>query len=296
MSLRNALRGATCPTVTPFADGSIDEPALIDLLAHLREGGVDDVFACGTSGEFPSLGPEERRRVVELTVDHADGAVVACAGATSVDETVTHVEHAADAGADAAALVAPYFTPANAPVGNQRFFEAVLEDTSLPIVLYNIPQCTSRRIEPETVAALAAHDRVVGIKDSSGDLSYFQTLVRETPEEFVCLMGYDSLLVPSIRLGGDGGINALSNVVPRTFRALVDDPETARAQEIQSEAIAPLFETCAEYGFAQATKAGLVHRGVLDSDEVRAPLISADDRAVTEIGTTLDRTLSAVER
>jgi 4-hydroxy-tetrahydrodipicolinate synthase len=296
MALRNALRGISCPTVTPFDDGSIDESALIDLLTHLREGGVDNVFACGTTGEFPSLGPEERRRGVELTVDHADGAVVACAGATSVEETVAHVEHAADASADAAALVPPYFTPANAPVGDQRFFEAVLEATSLPIVLYNIPQCTGQRIDPETVVALAEDARVVGIKDSSGDLSYFQTLVRETPEEFLCLMGYDSLLVPSMRLGGDGGINALSNVVPRTFREMVDDPETARAQAIQSEAVAPLFEACAEHGFAQATKAGLVHRGVLDSDEVRPPLVSADGEAIAEIETTLDRTLSAVER
>jgi 4-hydroxy-tetrahydrodipicolinate synthase len=296
MDLRNALRGITCPTVTPFDDGSIDESALVDLLEHLGDAGIDGIFACGTSGEFPSLSPEERRRVVELAVEHADGPVVACAGATSVDETVTHVENAAAVGADAAALVAPYFTPANAPDGNRRFFEAVLEDTSLPLVLYNIPQYTSQRIEPETVAALAEHDRFVGIKDSSGDLSYFQTLVRETPEEFLCLMGYDSLLVSSLQVGGDGGINALSNVVPETLRAAFEEAGTDRGRELQSEAIAPLFDACASHGFAQATKTGLVLRDVIPSDEVRPPLVSADDEAADEIEATLERTLAVTDR
>ncbi|MDG5818987.1 dihydrodipicolinate synthase family protein [Natronococcus sp. A-GB7] len=296
MDLHDALSGITCPTVTPFDGGEIDEAALLDLLAHLREGGIDSVFACGTSGEFPSLGPEERRRVIELTVDHADGPVIACAGATSVDEAVTHVGNAADAGADAAALVPPYFTPANAPSGNERFFERVAEETTLPIVLYNIPQYTGQRIEPETVAALAEREAFVGIKDSSGDLTYFQSLVRETPAEFLCLMGYDSLLVPSIRLGGDGGINALSNVVPRTFSETVDAAETDRGQELQSEAIAPLFETCASHGFAQATKTGLVQRDVLPSDEVRPPLVSTDEAAADEIRTALERALTVAER
>ncbi len=296
MDLHDALSGITCPTVTPFDDGEVDEAALVDLLAHLRGGGIDSIFACGTSGEFPSLGPEERRRVIELTVDHADGPVIACSGATSVDEAVDHVDNAADAGADAAALVPPYFTPANAPVGNERFFERVAVETTLPIVLYNIPQYTGERIEPETVAALAEHEEFVGIKDSSGDLTYFQSLVRETPEEFLCLMGYDSLLVPSIRLGGDGGINALSNVVPRTFSETVDAAETDRGQELQSEAIAPLFETCASHGFAQATKTGLVQRDVLSSDEVRPPLVSTDDAAADEIRTALESALAVAER
>ncbi|AGB37371.1 dihydrodipicolinate synthase family protein [Natronococcus occultus] len=296
MDLRNALRGVSCPTVTPFDDGAIDEDALVDLLAHLREGGIDSVFACGTSGEFPSLGPEERRRVIELTVDHADGPVVACSGATSVDEAVTHVDNAADAGADAAALVPPYFTPANAPEGNERFFERVAAETTLPIVLYNIPQYTGERIEPETVAALAEREAFVGIKDSSGDLTYFQSLVRETPDEFLCLMGYDSLLVPSIRLGGDGGINALSNVVPRTFAETVETADTDRGQQLQSAAIAPLFETCGAYGFAQAAKTGLVQRDVLPSDEVRPPLVATDDEAAAEIESTLENALAVTER
>ncbi|TYL36633.1 dihydrodipicolinate synthase family protein [Natronococcus pandeyae] len=296
MDLRNALRGITCPTVTPFDDGSIDESALVDLLEHLQEGGIDGIFACGTSGEFPSLAPEERRRVIELTVEHAEGPVVACAGATSVDETVAHVENAAAVGADAAALVPPYFTPANAPAGNRQFFEAVLEATSIPLLLYNIPQYTGQRIEPETVAAVAEHDRFVGIKDSSGDLSYFQSILRQTPDEFLCLMGYDSLVVPSLRMGGDGGINALSNVVPGTFQEMVEEAEADRGREIQADAIAPLFELCASHGFAQATKAGLVHRGVLSADDVRPPLVPVDDAGADEIGAAVEATLEVAGR
>lgn len=277
--------------MTPFDDGSIDHAAVVDLLAVLEEGGVDAVFPCGTTGEFPSLTAAEQRRVIETTVDHADVPVVAGAGATSVDGTVAAIDRAADAGADAAAIVAPYFTAANAPAGNRRFFEAVLDDASLPVLLYNIPQCTGRRIEPETVAAVADHDRALGVKDSSGDLSYFLSVLRETPDEFLCLQGYDALLVPALRMGADGGVNALSNAVPGAFREAFDRAEDERGRTLQSEAISPLFEACTTHGFAPATKAALAHRDIVPSAAVRPPLVAVDDAGAATIGETLEAAL-----
>jgi 4-hydroxy-tetrahydrodipicolinate synthase len=296
MDLRASLRGITTPTVTPFDDGSIDHAAIVDLLAVLEEGGVDAVFPCGTTGEFPSLTAAEQRRVIETTVDHADVPVVAGAGATSVDGTVAAIDRAADAGADAAAIVAPYFTAANAPAGNRRFFEAVLDDASLPVLLYNIPQCTGRRIEPGTVAAVADHDRALGIKDSSGDLSYFLSVLRETPDQFLCLQGYDALLVPALRMGADGGVNALSNVVPGAFREAFDRAEDERGRTLQSEAISPLFEACTTHDFAPATKAALAHRGVVPHAGVRPPLVGVDDAGTATIGERLEAALAVTEQ
>ncbi|SEW04028.1 dihydrodipicolinate synthase family protein [Natrinema salifodinae] len=294
--IRDALRGITCPTVTPFDDGSIDQAALNDLLDHLQAGGIDAVFPCGTTGEFPSLAAEEHRRVVEATVDRADVPVVAGAAATSVEETVAAVDRAADAGADAAAIVAPYFTAANAPAGNRRFFESVLDQASLPVLLYNIPQCTGQRIEPETVAAVAEHERAIGIKDSSGDLAYFLSVLGKTPDEFLCLQGYDALLVPALRMGADGGINALSNVVPEVLREAFERADDERGRKLQAEAISPLFEACTTHGFAPATKTALTHRGVIPSDEVRPPLIAVDDDGSETIGDAVEATLDVAGR
>jgi len=296
MALRDSLRGITCPMVTPFDDGSIDEAALTDLLAHLQAGGIDVVFPCGTTGEFPSLTADERRRVVETTVDHAEVPVVAGAAATSVGETVAAIDRAADAGADAAAIVAPYFTTANAPEGNRRFFEAVLEESSLPVLLYNIPQCTGQRIESETVAAVAERDDVVGIKDSSGDLEYFLSVLEGTPDDFLCLQGYDALLVPALRMGADGGINALSNVVPEVLREAFEQAEDDRGRQLQRDAIAPLFDACTTHDFAPATKTALAERGVIPSAEVRPPLIGVDDAGRETIGDALEAALAVAER
>jgi len=295
MNLREELAGITCPIVTPFDDSSeINETALTDLLNHLLENGIDGVFPCGTTGEFASLTPEERRRVHELTVEHVDGEVPVLAGAaaTTVEEAVEYAEHAAKIGADAAVVTEPYFHGPNAPAGNQRFFEAVADRSPLPVLLYNIPPCTGGSIALETITALADHENVIGIKDSSGNLEYLLSSIRETPEEFVVLQGYDNLLVPALRMGADGGLNALSNVVPAQYTDLYESYDEDRGAAIQ-DTIAPLFGACASYGFGPATKTALEYRGVIPSDAVRPPLVAVPDDGGEAIGEAVDRLLES---
>ena len=295
MSLTESLRGITCPIVTPFdaETGAVDEGALESLLEHLLAGGIDGLFPCGTTGEFASLSPEERRRVTKLTVEHADGEVPVVAGAagTSVAETLSAIEDAAEVGADAAVVVAPYFHTANDPAGNQRFFEAVADASSLPLVLYNIPVCTGRAIAPETLAAVAEHETIVGLKDSSGDLEYTLAARRRTPDDFLLLQGYDSLLVPLLRMGGDGGVNALSNVLPALYGEVFDRADAERGRRLQAVAIAPLFEACTEYGFAPVTKTALAHRGVIPTDAVRPPLVAVPETGQAAIAEAVDAAL-----
>lgn len=292
-TLDGSFNGVLCPIVTPLDDGEVDEEALASLTEFILDGGVDGLFPCGTTGEFASLDPEQRARVIGTVAEAAgDAPVIAGAAGTSVPETLSRIEEAEAAGADAAAIVGPYFHTANGPDGTRRFFEAVAEESALPLYLYNIPMYVGDDIDAETVGTLAEHESVRGMKDTSGDLSYFLSVDRHTPEEFVLMQGFDTLLVPALRMGSNGGVHALGNVIPEVFAELLDSAAEERGAELQREAVAPLFELCVEHGFAPATKAALVHRDVIPSDEVRPPLVELDDEAKEAIGDAVDRALS----
>jgi 4-hydroxy-tetrahydrodipicolinate synthase len=129
------------------------------------------------------------------------------------------------------------------------------------------------------------------MKDTSGDLSYFLSVQRHTSDDFVLLQGFDTLLAPSLRMGANGGVHALSNVIPEVFDELLETASEEREAELQREAIAPLFELCAEYGFAPATKTALVHHGVIPSEEVRPPLVELDEDVRSAIGDAVDRAI-----
>lgn len=292
-TLDSSFDGVLCPIVTPFDDGEVDDEALSSLAEFILDSGVDGLFPCGTTGEFASLAPAERRHTIETVSRTAgDAPVIAGAGGTSVPETLARIDEAADAGADAAAIVGPYFHQPNHPDGARRFFEAVAEETTLPLFLYNIPMYVGNGIDAEIVGELAEYDSVRGMKDTSSDFSYFLAVDRQTAEDFLMFQGFDTLLVPSLRMGAPGGVHALANVVPEVFAELFDAADDERGVTLQREAVAPLFELCVEYGFAPATKAALVHRGVIASDEVKPPLVSLDDDAREEIGEAVDRALS----
>ncbi len=291
-TLGSSFTGVLCPIVTPLADGEVDEESLSSLTEFILEGGVDGLFPCGTTGEFASLAPEQRQQVISTVAGAAgDAPVIAGAAGTSVPETLQRIEEAEAAGADAAAIVGPYFHTANAPEGTRQFFEAVADESALPLYLYNIPMYVGSGIDAETVGALSEHDSVRGMKDTSGDLSYFLSVDRQTSEEFVLMQGFDTLLVPALRMGSNGGVHALGNVIPEVFAELLDSADSERGAELQREAVAPLFELCVEYGFAPATKAALVHRDVIPTDEVKPPLVELDEDAKAEIGEAVDRAL-----
>jgi 4-hydroxy-tetrahydrodipicolinate synthase len=151
-------------------------------------------------------------------------------------------------------------------------------------------------MDPDLVAAVADHPDVVGMKDSSGDLTRLLEVVHRTDDSFHLFQGFDGQLVPAVWMGATGGINALANVVPETVSAAVDaaaggDP--ARAREIQLTHIGPLFAACVDHGFAPATKAALVARGVLDDDTVRPPLVELESDAVGPIHDAVERTVDA---
>lgn len=286
-----------CPLVTPFdgddGEQAVDHDALASLVEHVVDGGVDALVPCGTTGEFSSLTPAERRRVIETTVDAAGGVpVVAGASATSVGEARERIASAAEAGADAALVLPPYYLTASDPAGDQAFFARVAADSPLPIYLYDIPSVVGSSLAPETVSAVAEREPVVGIKDSSGDLAHVSEVVARTPDDFQVFQGYDALLVPAAYAGATGGINALSHLLPGEMTTAVDAVRSGdhdRARRIQRERIDPLFRFCREHGFAPAIKVALADAGVLPSAAVRPPLVLPDGDARDEIGGTVER-------
>ncbi len=271
------LAGITTPVVTPFDDGEIDWTGYDSVLEHVLAGPVDAVFACGTTGEFTSLTTRERRRLLERTVERVPATTPVIAGGTTADvpTSVEWIENAADIGADAVVATAPYFHNSNGPDGLYHFFREIADEATIPILLYNIPSCVGEPIPADVVGDLADHDAIIGLKDSSGDLGYGFRVQARAPE-LPLLQGYDALLLPSLRMGFAGGVNALSNVVPGAYRELVDDPSAPSADRIHRDTILPLFEHCRRDGFAPAAKAGLVARGVIDDPAVRPPLVATD--------------------
>lgn len=282
--LQPALRGETPPLVTPFRSGAddesvpaVDHDALASVVEHVREGGVDGLFPCGTTGEFASMTADDQRAAIETVVEHSgDLPVLAGVSATAVDDAVARAEAAAEVGADAVVCTPPYFHGANRPSGTLAFFEAIAEHSPLPLLLYNFPANVGSKLEVETIAAISERPDVVGMKDTTGDLAYALSVARETADDFHVLQGYDTLLLPSLRMGLPGGINGLANVVPEAFDAMTSAPESEHARRA-SDAIGDLFELSFDVGFAAAVKTALDYRGVIDGDEVRPPLEPIED-------------------
>lgn len=224
----------------------VDEGALREFTAFLVGGGVHGLFPAGTTGEFASLTLQQRRTVVRTVVEESeDLPVLAGCGGTSVRAVGEQIESAADAGADAAVVVTPYYYPA-AQGGLRRFYERVASAAALPIYLYNIPQLTGVALERTTVERLADHPNVAGIKDSSGDFPFFMRLLEETPPSFDVLQGIPTYAISSLEMGADGLVAGPANVFPRAASELYELHESGDqpgARELLSEVVLPVLRT-----------------------------------------------------
>jgi 4-hydroxy-tetrahydrodipicolinate synthase len=277
------------PLVTPFdADGDLDVAGLESLVRHVSAAGVDGVVPCGTTGEFETLSPQEYRTVVRTVIETApeDCRVVVGTAATDVATVHERMAFAAEQGADSTLVVPPYYGGQASEAGNEAFFEHVLADAPLPVYLYNIPGAVGQELSVETVASLAQSDAVAGLKDSSGDLPYVTAVLNLTPAEFTVYQGHDGLFVPSLVLGGDGGVSALSHLLTDELQragAAVADGDIGTARTIQRDALTPLSEACGEFGFAPTVKTLLADSGVIDHATVRPPRTELPEDAVETV-------------
>lgn len=236
--LDRPLRGIIVPMVTPLtAPDQLDEAGVERLVEHMIAGGVHGLFLLGTCGEGPSLSHGLQRQFVDRVCAQVDGRipVLVSIADTSMAESVSMAAHAAEAGADAVVLAPPYYYPVSQD-DLAGYVERLVQQLPLPLVLYNMPGLTKMSYEPATIRRLMNVDGIVGMKDSSGDLNYFQTareLMRDRPD-WTLLVGPEHLLARTLELGGDGGVSGGANVWPQVFvqiyEATIASTDTAIAE------------------------------------------------------------------
>ena len=230
--------GTYVALVTPFRGEGVDRTALAALLERLIEAGVDGVVPCGTTGESPTLTAAEHREVVELTVSIVAGRVrvIAGAGSNCTAETVELTRHAAEAGADGALLIAPYYNKPT-PEGLYRHFARVAEHVELPIVLYNAPGRCGVEIAVRTIVRLRrAWPHIVAVKHATGSMDGASMLRAES--DIQVLSGDDSMTLPLISVGAVGVISVIANLLPREMVELVRaarEGELGRARELHRQ-------------------------------------------------------------
>ena len=214
--------GTGTALVTPFQrNGSLDERALRALIKRQIEAGIDFLVPCGTTGESPTLTHEEHLRVVAIAVELANGnvPVLAGAGGYNTAEVIALARELAEIGADAILSVTPYY---NKPTqeGLYQHYRAIAEAVDLPIILYSVQGRTGVNVEPATVKRLAGIERIVGIKEASGNMSQMAAILNAVPDDFVVLSGDDAITLPLIALGGRGVISVVSNEIPAQMARL----------------------------------------------------------------------------
>jgi 4-hydroxy-tetrahydrodipicolinate synthase len=301
---RPMLRGAFTALVTPFtADGDLDEAAFRRLVRWQILAGIDGLVPCGTTGESPTLSTEERERLIAATVEVAAERpsrdrirVVAGTGTNDTAATIRATRRAAELGADAALVVAPYY---NRPDSRmlEAHFRAIADEGDLPIVVYNVPSRTGANVDADTFLRLADHPRVVAVKEASGNLEQIARICRDRPRDVAVLAGDDAWTLPILALGGDGVVSVASNEVPGELvslcaAALAGDWDGAR--RIQDRWL-PLFLGNFRGGPNPVpVKAALRLMGLLESDMVRAPLLPLEEVGLAAMAATL-RSLGLVE-
>ncbi|WP_312908355.1 dihydrodipicolinate synthase family protein [Natronosalvus caseinilyticus] len=253
----------------------IDETTLADFTRTLIDGGVNGLFPGSSIGEFSSLSTTEHETVVRTVTTAADGDTTVLAGCcgTSVGDVRSKLETAADAGADAAVVVSPYYLNTTQR-GLARFFTMIADESPLPLLLYNIPGLTGNEISVDTVATMAEHDAIVGLKDTSGDLIYQHRVIEATPESFAVFNGMTATAAPSLDVGIDGLIAGPANVFPEALAELYaayDRGDDRTVTRLTRDLVMPLVSAYQDLPTAAAIKY-LVQLEGLDLGEPLPPL------------------------
>ena len=276
--------GSIPALITPFRDGAFDEKAFRKLVDWQIDNGSAALVPCGTTGENSTLSNAEHHRVIELCVEQAAGRVPVIAGCGSNDtmNALLHMNFSRKCGATAALLVAPYYNRPSQE-GLLAHFSYLAEHSDLPMVLYNVPARTVTDIKPETVCELARRfpQRIVGIKDASGDLSRVTDHRMGISSPFCQLSGDDELALPFNAAGGAGCISVTANVAPKLcaeFQAACAANDLATARQLNDK-LYPLHYAMFEDASPGPVKYAMSR--VLDyvAEELRLPLVTCNAAA-----------------
>jgi 4-hydroxy-2-oxoglutarate aldolase len=293
-----SLRGVIPPLVTPFrADGSLDLPAFEADVEALAAHDLSGFLVLGSNGEAASLDEDEKRALVAAARRRAPGRfLLVGTGMESTRGTIALTGKAADLGADAVIVLTPHYYKARMTVEALRLhFEAVADASPVPVYLYSVPAFTGLPWPPGLAQALAAHPRIAGIKESSGDIGLMGRLVASVPAKFDVACGNAPVFYPALCVGAVGGVLAVANCAPRPtialHRAFVAG-DHARARRLQ-EALTPLAAAVTTTHGVAGLKLAMGLAGLRGGD-VRAPLLPAPRSVLDELRPLLDQAEAAL--
>lgn len=233
----NRITGSIVALITPYrADGSINFEKLGELLDWHVDNGTDAILVLGTTSESPTMSHEEDLEICKYSVERVAGRVPVIASSGS-NCTHTVIEKSLDlqaAGADALLNIAPYYNKANRE-GMYRHFAEVADRVDIPIILYNVPGRTGCEIPVDVVGELSRHEKIIGIKEASGNLSYVAKIAKYANENFAIYSGNDDVILPVLSLGGSGVISVLANVMPQETHDLVMNYLNGNVNEATAE-------------------------------------------------------------
>ena len=274
------FKGAATALVTPFDEkGAVDYKAFAKLIDFQIAGGIDALVICGTTGEGSTLTDEEHRECIRFSVEHIAGRVPVIAGTGSNDTDYANSlsKYACEVGADALLLVTPYYNKAT-PKGLIKSFLDTAEKTDKPIILYNVPSRTGVNITMPVYRELAKHERIVAVKEASGNMSQIAEIAAELSDDLAIYSGNDDQIVPILSLGGLGVISVLSNVMPKETHDICQkffDGDVAASRELQLKYLELINNLFIEVNpIPVKTACGMMG---LCSDLMRLPLCEMDD-------------------
>ena len=282
------FKGSNVALVTPFKENKLDEENYIKIINFHIENGTNGLVPAGTTGESPTLSHSEHEKVIELCIKEANGKVpvIAGTGSNSTEEAIELTKHAEKAGADGALIVTPYY---NKPTqeGLYHHYKAINDNTSLPIIIYNIPSRCVIDMSVDTMAKLFELKNIAGVKDATGDLNRLDETLKKLGPDFIQLTGEDGLAYEFNKRGGVGIISVTANIAPKLcaefqkYSKSKSNDEIKKAQQIDN-ILQPLHKSL----FIESNPAPVKYAAKLLNlcdDDVRLPLVKVKTSTQEEV-------------
>ena len=272
------FKGSNVALITPFKDNALDEESYRKLINFHIKNGTNGLVPAGTTGESPTLNHDEHQKVIEICIKESGGKipVIAGTGSNSTEEAVSLTKHAEKAGANGVLVVTPYY---NKPTqeGLYQHYRAINDNTSLPIIIYNIPSRCVIDMSVDTMARLYELKNIAGVKDATGDLKRLDETIKKLGPEFIQLTGEDGLAFEFNKRGGVGIISVTANVAPKLCSDMQRLSKSKNDQDIKKaklidEKLQPLHKAL----FIESNPAPVKYAAKilgLCSDEIRLPLV-----------------------
>ncbi len=282
------FKGSNVALITPFKDNVLDEENYIKLINFHIENGTNGLVPAGTTGESPTLNHNEHQKVIEICIKESKGKipVIAGTGSNSTEEAVALTKHAEKAGADGVLVVTPYY---NKPTqeGLYQHYKAINDNTSLPIIIYNIPSRCVIDMSVDTMAKLFELKNISGVKDATGDLNRLDQTIKKLGNEFIQLTGEDGLAFEFNKRGGVGIISVTANIAPKLCSEMQmlsksKKDEDLKKAEIIDKNLQPLHKAL----FIESNPAPVKYAAKvlgLCTDEIRLPLVKVQKKTEEQI-------------